>query len=85
MFSNVTLRKIIPITIARKINHMLNNVKEYTTITYFRVREFICYQLWNNLGRQGDKFKLFDIYRFSNLPINQIDEQPWKEINDKYE
>ena len=85
MESKFSLRKNIPITFARKINHILNNLKECTTVTYFRVKQFHCYLLWMDLGRPNELFKLFDIYTFSNLPINQIDEQPWNEINDTYD
>ena len=86
MESKFSLRKNIPITFARKINNILNNLKEYTTVTYFKVKIYQCYQLWVDLGRPDGAFPLFDIYRFSNLPINQIDdEQPWGEIDDNYD
>jgi len=74
------LRKNIPIDFARKINHILHNVKECTTVTYLKVKQYDCYMLWQELGRPVQ----FDISTIYNLPINQIDEQPWKEINDKY-
>jgi hypothetical protein len=79
------LRKNIPIDFARKINHILHNVKECTTVTYLKVDQYEFYNFWVQLGNQDGSYHLFDLTTLSNLPINQIDEQPWKEINDKYD
>jgi len=63
-----SLRASLPITFVRKINHILNNLKNFSSTTYFRINKNKCYNKWMRLGRPAGAFDLFDIYTFSQLP-----------------
>ena len=78
------LRANLSIAFTRKINNILNNLKNFNSTTYFRMNTYKCYNRWMRLGRPAGAFELFDIHTFSQLPINKIDEPlVVKEWNDK--
>ena len=68
------LRPNLSIIFTRKINNILNNLKNFSSTTYFRIHTHKCYNRWMRLGRPAGAFELFDIYTFSQLPINRIDD-----------
>ena len=68
------LRPNLSITFTRKINNILNNLKNFSSTTYFRIHANKCLKKWFSLGKPGGAFELFDIHTFSQLPINRIDD-----------